>query len=83
MLSINKQFLCEYLIVKNAIKMHLSRIDLRTINFKNSLTKLHFYFEEKLEDTSNKSLIFFYNIHIKKRIPKTYYGKIYGVRNSK
>lgn len=70
MLGINKQFLCEYLIVKNAIKMHLSRIDLRTINFKNSLTKLHFYFEEKLEDTSNEKSNFFYNIHIKKKSQK-------------
>lgn len=74
MLGINKQFLCEYLIVRNTIKMHLSRIDLQTINFTNSPAKLHLYFEGKLEDTSNKKSKFFYNIFIKKKL-KNYYGK--------
>lgn len=68
-------FLCEYFIVKNAIKMHLSRIDQQTINFTNSLTKLHFYFEGKLEDTSNKNSKFFYSILIIMKSIKTYYGK--------
>lgn len=50
--------------------MHLSRIDLRTINSTNSLTKLHFYFEGKLEDTSNKKSNFFYSILVKKKSQK-------------
>ena len=50
--------------------MHLSRIDLQTINFTNSLTKLHFYFEGKLENTSNKKSKFFYNILINKKSQK-------------
>lgn len=69
-LASTNNFLCEYLIVKNAIKMHLSRIDLRTINSTNSLTKLHFYFEGKLEDTSNKKSNFFYSILVKKKSQK-------------
>lgn len=62
--------LCEYFIVKNAKKMHLSRIALRTIKFTNSLAKLQFYFEEKLEYTSNKKSKFFYSILIKKKFQK-------------
>lgn len=74
-LTSKNNFLCEYFIVKNAIKMHLSRIDQQTINFTNSLTKLHFYFEGKLEDTSNKNSKFFYSILIIMKSIKTYYGK--------
>lgn len=51
--------------VKNAIK-----IDLQTINFTNPLAKLHFYFEGKLEDTSNKKPKFFYNIFVFKKSQK-------------
>lgn len=52
-LASTNNFLCEYLMVKTALKKHYSRNNMQTINFLNTNANQQFYFDGKFEDISN------------------------------